>query len=143
MSWLPKKKVVVPVDFSEASFRAVKVARSLVEDTDGLHVLHIIPSVHLSHPDLIIDQSVDDMRLEKTKELLRSHLSGFEFEQAHFEVFVGDPGNEIVDFAKQSGADLIVMPSHGRTGLSRLVIGSVAERVIRHAHCPVLVLRGE
>ena len=57
------------------------------------------------------------------------------------DVVIGDPGHEITTLAERAGADLIVLNSHGRTGLKRLLIGSVAERVIRLAHCPVLVLR--
>ncbi len=56
-------------------------------------------------------------------------------------ILEGDPGHEIVKLADTLKADLIVMPSHGRTGLAHVLIGSVAERVIRLAHCPVLVLR--
>ncbi len=56
-------------------------------------------------------------------------------------VRVGNPGLEIADYATQLGADLIVISSHGYHGLKRLLLGSVAERVIRHAECPVLVLR--
>jgi nucleotide-binding universal stress UspA family protein len=51
------------------------------------------------------------------------------------------PGREIAAFAKEGGHDLVVMGTHGRTGLRHLVIGSVAERVVREAHCPVLVVR--
>ena len=56
---------------------------------------------------------------------------------------IGDPGSEIVSFANEVNANMIIMPSHGRTGISRLLIGSVAERVLRLASCPVLVLRGD
>ena len=56
---------------------------------------------------------------------------------------IGDPGSEITKLAKEVGAHLIIMPSHGRTGISRLLLGSVAERVLRLSHCPVLVLRGD
>lgn len=143
MSWLPKEKVVVPVDFSDASFKAARVGLSLVDEPSSLSIVHVIQPVQLSHPDLYIDQSADELRSEQTLELLQSHLSGFEFEGASYDVLVGDPGTEIVEFAKAHNANLIVMPSHGRTGLSRLVIGSVAERVVRYSHCPVLVLRGE
>ena len=54
---------------------------------------------------------------------------------------VGDPGTEIAEYAKSINADLIVIPSHGYHGIKRALLGSVAERVLRHAHCPVLVLR--
>ena len=50
-------------------------------------------------------------------------------------------GHEITTFAEENGAGLIVMPSHGRTGLAHIFIGSTAERVVRFSHCPVLVLR--
>ena len=53
----------------------------------------------------------------------------------------GDPGLMIADYAADVQADLIVMPSHGYHGVKRLLLGSVAERVLRHANCPVLVLR--
>jgi nucleotide-binding universal stress UspA family protein len=63
------------------------------------------------------------------------------FENLQQEVLFGDPGSQIVNFATNCNADLIVIPSHGYHGVKRLVLGSVAERVIRHAECSVLVLR--
>jgi nucleotide-binding universal stress UspA family protein len=54
---------------------------------------------------------------------------------------LGEPAHGIADYAQDKKAELIVIPSHGRTGITRLLIGSVAERVVRLAHCPVLVLR--
>ena len=53
------------------------------------------------------------------------------------------PAKGIVDYAEKEGVDLIVISTHGRTGLRRMMIGSVAERVVRHAHCPVLTLRSK
>ena len=53
----------------------------------------------------------------------------------------GGPAGAIVDFARQAGADLIVIGSHGRTGLSRLLMGSIAEQVVRNATCPVLTIK--
>jgi universal stress protein A len=58
-------------------------------------------------------------------------------------VLFGDPGQQIAIFAKEMKAGLIVMSSHGRTGLAHLLIGSVAERVLRLASCPVLILRSD
>lgn len=54
---------------------------------------------------------------------------------------IGNPATEIVRFADNEGIELIVMPTHGRSGLSRLLMGSVAELVVRHANCPVLTLK--
>ena len=63
------------------------------------------------------------------------------FEGVTVEVRFGNPGIEVAEFAEKTGADLIVLPSHGYHGVKRFVLGSVAERIIRHATCSVLVLR--
>ena len=84
-----------------------------------------------------------ESRKKHAARALRERLSDEKYAQVPIEILFGDPGHEITDFAERVRADLIVMPSHGRTGLSRLLIGSVAERVIRLAHCPVLVLRDQ
>ena len=63
------------------------------------------------------------------------------YKTVRIEVRLGDPSTEIVDFAKDIAADLIVLPSHGRKGISRFLIGSVAERVVRLSPCPVLVIK--
>ena len=72
---------------------------------------------------------------------LRSRIQGTSAQGANVTVAFGDPGREITEFAERQKADLIVIPSHGRTGLTRLLPGAVAERVAPSAHCPVLVLR--
>jgi nucleotide-binding universal stress UspA family protein len=61
--------------------------------------------------------------------------------EAAVDVRIGQPGMEIIAAAKQHGADLIVMGSHGKSGIERLLVGSVSERVIGHSHCPVLVVK--
>ena len=58
-------------------------------------------------------------------------------------VLIGDPADVIVSYAERIGADLIVMASHGRSGIGRWAMGSVADRVLRGAHCPVLIVRGQ
>ncbi|MGB3296888.1 MAG: universal stress protein, partial [Phormidesmis sp.] len=62
-------------------------------------------------------------------------------EGLNFSIEMGDPTAEIIDYAEQENIGLIVMPSRGRTGISRFFMGSIAERVVRFAHCPVLVLK--
>ncbi|MGC3968366.1 MAG: universal stress protein [Pirellulales bacterium] len=76
-----------------------------------------------------------------TEQALRERLADSKFAGINLHVAFGEAGHEIAGFAQTHHADLIVLPSHGRTGLSRLLIGSTAERVVRLAHCPVLVLR--
>jgi nucleotide-binding universal stress UspA family protein len=142
MTWVPRKKVVVPIDFSDSSPDAVKMARELVSNPADLHVVHALaPLQHLSPMGtwgpLDNDPSWDA--------LTRKHLSDWLAERNWSDVtqvvLIGDPGLEVADYAKEQAADLIVITSHGYHGVKRLVMGSVAERVLRHADCPVLVLR--
>jgi nucleotide-binding universal stress UspA family protein len=81
--------------------------------------------------------------MDHAEDALRAQLKSESdtYNQIDVAVAIGDPGHEIADFASNVGADIIVLPCHGRTGLKRLLIGSVAERVVRLAHCPVLVLK--
>lgn len=141
MTWLPKSQVVVPVDFSDQSVDAVRVALSLVASPASIHVVHVLPMLTDYEAGVLFNAVDDEARIKHTQQALRDRLSGAEYEGFQPQVLFGDPGYEIANYAEQSGAELIVLPSHGRTGLSRLLIGSVAERVVRLAHCPVLVLK--
>ena len=141
MNWLPKHAVVVPVDFSDESFQAVDVALLLVDDPSHLHVIHVLPYLVPTEPGVIWSTVDDAQRMTHAQEALEKQLGDTKYQGIGFCVEFGDPGQQIAQFAQQHNADLIVLPSHGRTGLTRLLIGSVAERVVRLAHCPVLVLR--
>jgi nucleotide-binding universal stress UspA family protein len=96
--------------------------------------------IHPLDPGVVWDSWNDAERIQHAKDALTERL-GADFREARLEVAIGDPAHEITDRATKQGADLIVLSYHGRTGAARLFIGSVAERVVRHAHCPVLVLR--
>lgn len=141
MSWLPKQKVVVPVDFSDPSIAAVDTALSLVAHPSALHIVHVLPVLTDYEAGMLFNTVDDQARIQHTEQALRDRLSAARYAGFHPEVTFGDPGHEIASYAEQIEADLIVLPSHGRTGLTRLLIGSVAERVVRLAHCPVLVLK--
>ena len=140
MSWLPKTCVVVPVDFSKESLGAVDTALALVDSAEQIHVIHVLSPIVATEPGVVWETVEDASRQDHAEDALRRQLAA-----AHAEVEVaisiGDPGEEIADYAEAIKAELIVMPSHGRTGLKRLLIGSVAERVMRLAHCPVLILK--
>ena len=142
MSWFPKKCVVVPYDFSERSGHALEIARDLVTDLTQLHVVHVLPMITASDPGMIWDVVDNDARKRDAERAFREGFAASPFHKSDFHVFFGDPGQEIAAFAERLKADLIVMPSHGRNGVVRLLIGSVAERIARLAHCPVLILRG-
>lgn len=142
MSWLPKTCVVVPYDFSERSAQALEIARDMVADLTQLHVIHVLSTITASDPGMIWEVVDNDARKRNAAKAFHDGFASSPFHKADFHVAFGDPGNEIASYADKLKADLIVMPSHGRNGVARLLIGSVAERVVRLAHCPVLILRG-
>lgn len=141
MSWLPKKLVVVPIDFSDESFKALDVASHLVEDAADVHVVHVLQELSPVEPGELWDTVDNESRARHAQAALREQLAARGHAQMTTQILFGDPGHGIADYAKKHGAELIVLPSQGRTGIARLLIGSVAERVVRLSHCPVLVLR--
>ncbi len=142
MSWVPKGCVVVPYDFSEQSAHALEVAGDLVADLTKLHVINVLPVITIAEPGVVWDVVDNHARVQDVERAFHERLAPAPFQKVDFYVAFGDPGREIAAYAERLKADLIVMPSHGRSGLGRMLIGSVAERVVRLAHCPVLVLRG-
>jgi nucleotide-binding universal stress UspA family protein len=141
MAYFPKRTVIVPVDFSADSLAAVNVGRQLVDSPDHLHIIHVLIDVApLEAGEVwgVIDQQP---RIEQAQKTLREKFADSEYQGASIAVLLGEPAHGIADYAAEQKAELIVIPSHGRTGITRLLIGSVAERVVRLAHCPVLVLR--
>ncbi len=141
MSWAAKEKVVVPIDFSEESLAAVATGLEIAARPECVHVVHVLPELSPAEPVLLWEMYESTKRKEAAEVELQKRLAAAGFPDIQRHVFVGDPGQEIASFAERTHAELIVMPSHGRTGVRRLLIGSVAERVVRLAHCPVLVLR--
>ncbi len=116
-------------------------ALELVESPSQVHVIHVLPILTATEPGVIWDTVDDASRKEHAEQALHQRLAGQRYAGIDIVVAIGNPGEEITGFAESGQAELIVMPSHGRTGISRLLIGSVAERVMRLAHCPVLVLK--
>lgn len=141
MTWLPKKNVVVPVDFSDDSLAAIDTALELVGSASQIHAIHVLPMLTVADPGVVWEPVDDESRRSHAEDALRQRLSDERHRGMKIEVSIGDPGHEIADYAQAQQAELIVMPSHGRTGIRRMLIGSVAERVVRLAHCPVLVLK--
>ena len=141
MTWLPKRNVVVPIDFSAASPEAVATALELVSSPVHVHVVHALTPLEAMSPGVMWGTMDDASREKAVREYFGHFAAEHGFTGVDLTVRFGDPGTEITDFAREINADLIVVPSHGRHGIKRLLLGSVAERILRHAHCPVLVLR--
>jgi nucleotide-binding universal stress UspA family protein len=142
MSWLSRQNVVVPIDFSEDSFSALLTARELAGEPAHLHVVYVLPHLEPADPGVIWDTVDDQSRTEHAEKALRKELQRRGCDVGQIAVRFGDPGHEIARYAEQVSAGLIVVSSRGRSGLGRLLVGSVADRLVRLAHCPVLVLKG-
>jgi nucleotide-binding universal stress UspA family protein len=134
------RHILVPTDFSEPSTQAVTYAFELAQTVGAqLSLLHVIEV-----PAYAIEVSLP---LEHLEQDARRELARIlpEAETAHVAVTrlveMGVPAQRILETATAEQVDLIVMATHGRTGLSHLVLGSVAERVVRLAPCPVLTIR--
>ena len=141
MNWLPRHIVVVPIDFSDDSFAAMDTARELADDPAHLHAIHVLPILEPADPGVIWQTVDDESRRHHAEAALRERLLGRGHDRMQVVIRFGDPGHEIARYAKESSAGLVIVSSHGLSGLKRLLIGSVAERIVRLAHCPVLVLK--
>lgn len=143
MSWLPKKKIIVPVDFSGVSTVALKTALDMAESPECVHALHIVVPLGNVSPGLSWGAVDDTSRVKDVESHFDEFLAEHDITGVTTVVRIGDPGLQIADYAREVDADLVVITSHGRHGITRFLLGSVAERVIRHAELPVLVLRPE
>lgn len=141
MSWFARKRILVPFDFSDEAHQAVDTALEMAISGAEVQVIHVAADLAVASPEVVWETQTEGLRTQKITHRFREEFAADKYRDLEFSVGFGDPGHGITDHAEKMAADLIVMPSHGRTGIKRLLIGSVAERVVRLAHCPVLVLR--
>jgi len=141
MTLFSTNNVLVPIDFSEGAHQALAQTLEFVGDPTKLHVIHVLTPLEPMEPG-VVWQTVDtNDRVNKVKEAFYQQFSEDAYKTVKFTATVGNPSSEIIDYAQHNNIDLIVIPSSGRTGVPRFLLGSVAERVVRFSHCPVLVLR--
>ena len=140
MSW-HRTSIVVPVDFSDSTPEAVRAALDLASEPAQVHLLHVLVPLDAVSPGVKFGNVTDQTRAQNVHDYARQFFAKHGLPDLALHVTVGHPAEEIVDYAAAQSADLIVVPSHGFHGVKRFVLGSVAEQVIRHAACPVLVLR--
>jgi nucleotide-binding universal stress UspA family protein len=142
------RTIVVPIDFSECSRRALDLARFLSKEAGPAHLIlihaYFVP-VELEALAEEAHEPILDIVSQRATEDLERILVELQDEgiSAEFAAHRGSPERTIVDVAARKGADLIVMGTHGRTGLAHVLLGSVAERVVRAAHCPVISVKPE
>jgi nucleotide-binding universal stress UspA family protein len=140
------KSICCPVDFSDASGAALQVAADLARRTGAaLTLLHAYPVPGYTFPDGSVVAS--PRMLQELADQAARHLAEWQQKARDLgapsvsgETLVGEPAKEIVAFSQGHGVDLLVLGTHGRTGLEHALMGSVAERVVRRARCPVLTV---
>lgn len=139
------KKILCPVDHSECSYLALKYAISLaLKDEAKLYLMHVIDSrlydteMYKFSPYKLNEIDESKIRTDLMKSLPEGTTDVLEVETI---VVKGVPFNEIINAATEISVDLIVIGTHGRTGISHVMLGSVAEKVVRKAQCPVLTVR--
>jgi universal stress protein A len=140
-------KILLPTDFSDCSAEAARVARLLAERFGSrVFVLHVLdepaaldPMFRGDVPLELLRSRMEQFAQESMDGFLGEHFSGFE----NFDTMLasGIPYREIIRKARECGAGLIVIGTHGRTGVEHVLFGSTAEKVVRVAPCPVLSVR--
>lgn len=140
-NWFSGKKILVPVDFSKESIKAVDQALEMADSADLVEVVHVAPDLDVTTPGVVWESISEEVQQKNVEASFEQVLADEKYRGVQRHVLFGDAGHRIVEQAEAIGAHVIVMPSHGRTGFQRLLIGSVAERVLRLAHLPVVVLR--
>jgi len=138
---MKRDNILVPVDFSEPSVNAIGDAVELAGETGHVRLLHVLPPLESISPGVVWGDLSDETREQHVRDYAATFLADHGFSDLVFDVRIGPPGHTIADYAADSDTDLIVISSHGYHGIKRMLLGSVAEVVIRHAKCPVLVLR--
>jgi nucleotide-binding universal stress UspA family protein/CBS domain-containing protein len=135
----PFRSILVPLDFDDSSKSALELAKQMAATAEAtLHLLHVIAIVLAPGEPATLVVARDDEVKAALEKIGQEQLGGVKH-QIH--IGTGDTARAVVEAARALHTDLIVMPTHGRRGLPRFFLGSVAERVVREAPCPVLTVR--
>lgn len=146
---LRPQRILWPTDFSELAGRGGQYALGFARQFDAeLHIIHVIPPplspdvslvVPAEVPVTVSEPEILEASREALNKLVREQFAAYDKIVTH--VFFGNPWPGICEYAKEKSIDLIVVTTHGRTGLSHALIGSTAERIVQHAPCPVLTVK--
>lgn len=157
------RRILCPVDLSKSSLQALELAAQIAESSRAnLYVLHVIDnpfdelymsSITQADPALVDMYKKEPMKRSRvlSATVRHSQIMVKQFCQdtvaavpnVRYVVESGHPFDRIIDVAESRRADLLVLATHGRTGLRRMLIGNIAEKVVRHAPCPVLTVKGK
>jgi nucleotide-binding universal stress UspA family protein len=139
----PVRTILHPTDFSDCSRYAFHLASAMAKEQGArLVILHVKPTLVslVAYGEALAQLEPEDYQ-EKLWEVLHWFQVPDDRVRVEHRLVTGDPAQEILALADEVGCDVIVMGSHGRTGLQRLIVGSVAEHVLRQARCPVVTVK--
>ena len=143
MGWETSAPIVVPIDFSGMSVKAVGEALKLAKSKTQLHAVHVVPTLDQIIPNIESEWNLpsDSDRRASVQKHFSTFLEEHNFTGLRTVILDGQPGPQIAEYAEEIGAGLIVIPSHGYHGMKRILLGSVAEKVVQLATCPVFIVR--
>jgi nucleotide-binding universal stress UspA family protein len=135
------KRILFPTDFSHTGDAALRFATSLAKESDGRLIIVHVQEAPLAYGGGEMYYGIPEPTSDELMNMLHDVKPTDASVPAEYRLVTGDPADAVVRLAEDDGVDLIVLGSHGRTGLTRLLMGSVAEAIVRKAHCPVLVYK--
>jgi nucleotide-binding universal stress UspA family protein len=141
------KRILFPTDFSEGAMNALPYAVDMVRHYGAkLYMLHVIYDIATASglyiPHISVDEMYKELKAEARKELEKfGAIERQDVKNIEYAILRGVPYEEILKFVEKNNIDLVVIGTHGRKGLDRVLFGSTAERVVRNAPCPVLTVR--
>jgi universal stress protein A len=144
---MPFSKILVPIDFSSHATHALGVAADLAGRYQAsVTVTHVYEPIVYTVPESLITYMQEQTpqvlgELQKMLDKAQHDARALGVQHVDTKLLQGGAASELVRFADEGGYDLIVIGTHGRSGISHLLLGSVAEKVIRSAHCPVMTVR--
>lgn len=141
------QKILFPIDFSESTEKYIPWVKTLVKQFDAtLYLTSVTPDMsnfatfYAPHASIKgFQKEVQTGAEKKMKEFIALHFR--DVPKIETRVLTGRPADRVIELAKQEKIDLIIMGTHGRTGLERTIFGSVADKVVKNAPCPVLTIR--
>lgn len=138
------KNIVVPVDFSECAQTAVRYALGMAAQFQAtVTLVHVVEQIIYPGDWMYPPLAMSDFAAEKREQVVKK-LEGLVADpkvSVDYIVRVGRAWQEVIEIAKETSADLLIIATHGYTGLKHVLLGSVAEKIVRHAPCPVLTVR--
>ena len=135
----PFKKILCPVQLDDSEQVALDLASRLAKDMDAtVYLMHVVPILSIDAPNVTItvhSQAADEASL-RLQELAAKELAGLKSEIITRVAGPGEVARTVLEGATELDTDLIVLKTHGRSGLAHFIMGSVAEQIVRRAHCP-------